>query len=342
MAPALTATLNNLSFPLRIGLVGTGYTAKLRAETLQHEPRATLIAVAGHTPTKTETFAQTYQAEPLSSWQALVERADLDLVMIATVNRDHGAIARAALQAGKHVVVEYPLSLDVAEAEALLTLAKAQNLLLHVEHIELLGGLHQALLRSLPLVGKPFHVRYATMNPRRPAPQRWTYNPVLFGFPLVGALSRIHRLTNAFGSVATVSCQTRFWGTEAIELTAPADGTYTTCLCTAHLRFTNDLRAEVVYGKGECLWQAERKLEVHGEKGALIFGTDQATLIQPDGTYPIEVGGRRGLFAKDTHMVLEHLAEGQPLYVTPEESLYALRVADAACRAAEAGQVVQL
>lgn len=320
--------------PVRVGLVGTGYAAKLRAETLQKDVRSTLVAVVGHTLEKTEAFSHTYQAEVLSSWEQLVERSDFDLVIVSTINRDHGIIARAALETGKHVVVEYPLSLDVAEAEELIALAQAQSKLLHVEHIELLGGLHQALKQSLPTIGNVFYARYATINPQRPAPRKWTYHPQLFGFPLIAALSRLHRLTDLFGSVATVSCQNRVWDTDS-EF-------YKACLCTTQLSFTSGLVAEVTYGKGETLWQEERKFEVHGEKGGLIFDGDQGVLIQSDETTPIEVGTRRGMFAKDTGMVLDHLFEGTPLYVTPAASLYTLKVADAAQRSAHTGETVSV
>ncbi|PSB28275.1 Gfo/Idh/MocA family protein [Stenomitos frigidus] len=332
----MTKTPLSFSLPLQVGLVGTGYAAKLRSQALQVEPRATLTAVAGHTFESTEAFSQTYGAEPIASWTELVQRSALDVIIIATVNRDHGAIVRAALEAGKHVIVEYPLALDVTEATALIALAKAQDKLLHVEHIELLGNMHQALKTSLPAIGKPFFARYATIKPENPAPQRWTYHPELFGFPLVGALSRLHRLIDLFGTVVTVSCQSQFGDR------AEAAPYYATCYCTAQLRFQSGLLAEVVYAKGEAIWQSERKMAVHGDKGALIFDGDQGTLVQADGSEPIALGSRRGLFTKDTAMVLDYLIYGKPLYVTPETSLYTLKVADAARRSAESGQTVKL
>lgn len=322
--------------PLQVGLIGTGYAAKLRSQALQTEPRATLVAVAGHTLESTQAFSQTYGAKSIASWAELIQQASIDLVMIATVNRDHGAIVRAALEAGKHVIVEYPLALDVAEATELIALATSQNRLLHVEHIELLGNMHQALSASLPTIGQPFYARYATIKPERPAPERWTYHPELFGFPLIGALSRLHRLIDLFGAVATVNCQTQF--SDRAEVTPY----YTTCYCTAQLRFRSGLLAEVVYAKGEAVWQAERKMEVHGDKGALIFDGDQGTLVQAEGSQPIALGSRRGLFTKDTAMVLDYLIDGVPLYVMPETSLYTLKVADAARRSAETGHTIAL
>ncbi len=326
--------INTPSVPIRAGLVGTGFAAKLRAETLQADSRSHLVAVSGHTLEKTKEFAHTHEASAIASWQQLVEHPDLDLVIICTINRDHGAIARAALDAGKHVVVEYPLCLDPSEAESLIALAQAKGKLLHVEHIELLGGLHQALRQSLPEIGNTFYARYVTITPQRPAPKRWTYHQELFGFPLSAALSRIHRLTDLFGDVASVSCQSRFW--EA------SSDYYTACLCSAQLRFTNGLIAEVTYGKGEAFWQGLRNFEVHGEQGTLVFEGDQGTLVRGEERTSIEVAGRRGLFVKDTDMVLDYLIEGTPLYVSATASYYALKVADAARQSAETGKAISL
>lgn len=328
---------------LGIGLVGTGYAAKLRAEALMTDSRAKLIAIAGGDIERTQIFSQTYRAIAYPSWQDLCDRPDVDLVIIATINQDHGKIAKAALQAGKHVVVEYPLALDPNEAQAAIALAKAQNKLLHVEHIELLGGVHQALKTSLPLVGNVFYARYATVKPEHPAPQRWSYHREQFGFPLVGALSRLHRLIDLFGKVTHVTCQAQFWPPTLPTPHSPLPTPYyTTCLCTAHLHFQAGLLAEVTYGKGAALWQSERKFAVHGDQGALIMDGDQGTLITAAGSQTIAVGGRRGLFTRDTAMVIDHLLTGSPLYITPEASLYTLRVADAVRQSAETGQAIAI
>ncbi|MGP1385740.1 MAG: Gfo/Idh/MocA family protein [Thainema sp.] len=329
--------MNDFSFPIRVGLVGTGYAAKLRADALQSEPRAKLVAVTSHRYEQALEFSHTYGIRAVHPWQDLCASADVDLIMIATVNRDHGAIARAALEADKHVVVEYPLALDVAIAEEIIQLAEQRQRFLHVEHIELLGGLHQALLKNLSEIGQPFHVHYRTINPQRPAPRKWTYQRDLFGFPLMGALSRLHRMTNAFGPVATVSAQIRYR-----DLSNAEAGAFDACLCTAQLQFQSGVLAEVIYGKGETLWQKARYLEVQGTAGALVFDNDQGTLVQTDSTVPLEVGGRRGLFAKDTGYVFDALTQNKPMYVTPAESLYALRVAEAAQLAAMEQTVVQL
>jgi biliverdin reductase len=324
--------MNNLVETAKVGVVGTGYAAGARCEAFTQDQRCKIQAIAGYTKEKTEEFALNFQAVAVDSWQELVEREDIDLVVICNVNCHHGAIAGAALSHGKHVIVEYPLCLDVAEAEELIALAKIQKKMLHVEHIELLGSMHQALKQHLHQVGDVFYVRYSTITPQRPAPRKWTYNHELFGFPFMGALSRFHRLVDLFGKVTAVNCHSRFWEVETQY--------YQSCLCISQLNFSSGLLGQVVYGKGETLWQPERKFEIYGESGGLVFDGDTGVFIESEKTTPIETTTRRGLFAKDTSMVLDHLFNGTPLYITPEESLYTLKVADAARRSASTGMTV--
>ena len=324
----------SVNSPIRVGIVGTGFAAKLRAETVVADARAHLVAVAGRTPQKTEAFSQTFGAEAAVSWRKLVERSDLDLIIVCTVNRDHGAIVLAALENDKHVVVEYPLSLDVSEGERAIELATQKQKLLHIEHIELLGGLHQAIKASLPLIGKVFYARYVTITSQQSVPERWTYQHSLFGFPLIGAISRLHRFTDLFGEVASVNCRSQFWDTQP--------DFYKACLCSAQLQFASGVLAEVVYGKGEVFWQSENVFTIYGEDGTLIFTPESGQLIQGENKQTIAVGTRRGLFAKDTDMVLAYLLNGTPLYVNNASSLYALKVADAARRSSDTRQNIIL
>lgn len=307
---------------IRVGIIGTGFAARRRAEAFAGDDRSQLVAVAGSSWERVEELCQLYSAEIFTDWSELVCRNDIDLVAICTTNQLHGEIVRAALENGKNVVVEYPLSLDPTEAEELVALAETKGTLLHVEHIELLGGVHQALIQGLPVISPAFYVRYVTISPKHPAPRKWSYQSDAFGFPLVGALSRLHRLVDRFGEVASVRGRVKFWD-------APEVGYYKACWCEAQLDFTSGVMGEVVYAKGEMFWQSENQLAVYGEKGTLILGSNGGVLIDADGEKAIEVGGRRGLFAKDTTMVIDRLLEGKPLYLANTDSVYTLKVADA-------------
>lgn len=319
--------------PLRVGIIGTGYAAQRRAEVLLADRRAQLVTVAGHSTEKTREFCQSFNLSAADSWQALVANPALDLVIIATINQLHGAIAMAALQAGKHVVLEYPLALDYATGKALQTLAQEQNKLLHVEHIELISGVHQAIRQNIDRIGPVFYGRYSTIQCQSPAPQRWTYHHQHFGFPLIAALSRITRFIDLFGPVKTVNAQSQFW--------PQANGDYFRgCLCNAYLRFASGLMAEVIYGKGDVFHQGDRTLTLHGKGGSLVFVGETGELIQNGETVPIPVGSRRGLFKQDTEAVLDYFEQGKPLYVELDASLYALQVAATCAQASESGQTL--
>ncbi len=322
--------MNKVSNFIQVGIIGTGFAACRRAEVLLQSKFASLVAVTGHTQEKTEEFAAKYGVSLLNSWPELVSLPNLDLVVICTVNNTHGAIAKAALNAGKHVIIEYPLSLDISEAEDLINLARAKNLLLHVEHIEILGGLHQAIKEYLPKLGNVFYARYITVKIDNPAPEKWTYHHDLYGFPLMAAVSRIHRFTNLFGKVTSVSCQSKFWN-------LPNSQYYSACLCDAQLKFENGLIADITYGKGDKFWQSYRDFEIHGEEGSLIFKGDKGHLITSAGNQEIVIPSRRGLFQKDTEIVLNHLLTNDILYVSNQASYYALKMADFARKSAETG-----
>lgn len=75
------------------------------------------------------------------------------------------------------------LSLDPDDAESLITLAQEKNKLLHVEHIELLGGLHNAIKASLAAIGQVFYVRYVTINPQHPTPLNGHISRLYLVFP---------------------------------------------------------------------------------------------------------------------------------------------------------------
>ena len=329
------ASYGEINLPLRVGIVGTGFAAKIRAHSFAAESRTHLVAVSGRNPERTAEFAQGLDIVAVADWQTLVQMPEIDLVLVATINSNHGAIVRAAIAAGKHTIVEYPLAIDLHEATEIVALAAAKQVLLHVEHIELLGGLHQTMREWLDRLGEVHYARYSTIVCQRPIPKKWTFNRSEFGFPLMAALSRLHRFTDLFGAVESINCDNRDWG--------GVGDYYKTCLCTAQLRFkhTNAI-GEVVYGKGEGLWQNSRKFEVHGAQGALIFDGDEGVFIQDGTSTPLDLGARKGLFARDLEFVLDHLIDGKPNYVTPAASLATLRVADAARISAQTRRTVTI
>jgi biliverdin reductase len=318
---------------MHIGIIGTGYAAKARAAAIRTDGRATLRWVAGREDASM--LAQEWGVDSYYDGLAALTDPLVDLVFICVANIAHGALVREALLHHKHVVVEYPLALDYEESLALAHLAQQKQRLLHVEHIELISDLHLQLREHVANIGPIFHARSVTQTPTHPAPQRWSYHRDMFGFPLIGALSRISRLIDLLGDVKSVSCQNNYIGEE--------NGYFQSCFCAAQLHFSQGSIAEVLYAKGAQVWRSEISLELQGAHGGLQLQGDEITVFGQGDPIQLSAGSRRGLFQRDTTAVLDHLLLlEKPLYTSLDQSLYALQVAAACQTSATTGQVVTL
>lgn len=119
--------------PLRVGLVGYGSAAKtFHAPLIAATPGLELVAVASRRPDQVRAERPLLDVE--AAPEALFARADIDLVVIPTPNETHHALARAALLAGKHVVVDKPFTVTVAEGCELEALARDTGRVLSVFH----------------------------------------------------------------------------------------------------------------------------------------------------------------------------------------------------------------
>ncbi|MCU4121351.1 oxidoreductase [Variovorax sp. N23] len=119
------------STPVRVGLVGYGFAGQtFHAPVLAATPGLVLAAVASSRPEKVLADWPGVPVEPDAA--ALFARPDIDLVVVATPNAQHHPIAKAALEAGKHVVVDKPFTLDAGQARDLAALARRRGRLLSV------------------------------------------------------------------------------------------------------------------------------------------------------------------------------------------------------------------
>lgn len=127
---------------LRWAIIGVGVAGRARAVAIDKDPRAVLVAV------HRGRFAPDVEAPSMPTPQAAIAAADC--VAICSPAAAHASQVRAALEADKHVVVEYPLARDATIAADLLELAAQRRRVLHVEHIELLGAVSQTLRALVP------------------------------------------------------------------------------------------------------------------------------------------------------------------------------------------------
>jgi predicted dehydrogenase len=97
---------------------------RLRAEALRRAPGLALAAVADVEPERARAAAQRHGARVEPDWERLVAAPDLDAVIVATPPRLHGAMCRAAIEAGKHVLCEKPLTPGPEEGRQVLAAAE--------------------------------------------------------------------------------------------------------------------------------------------------------------------------------------------------------------------------
>mmetsp|Transcript_26499 Transcript_26499/g.57818 ORF Transcript_26499/g.57818 Transcript_26499/m.57818 type:complete len:361 (-) Transcript_26499:569-1651(-) len=119
--------------PVRVALLGYGYASKtFHAPLIDSVSALNLHVISSSQPEKVlaDVPSATVVADP---YQA-IQRDDVDLVVIATPNTTHYSLAKAALHAGKHVVVDKPFTLTSSEAKDLGKLAASSDKLLSVFH----------------------------------------------------------------------------------------------------------------------------------------------------------------------------------------------------------------
>ncbi len=159
---------------LRIGLCGSRYIGALYAHSLKQVHGAQIVAVCSPN-TASEFAARQGIAAHYNDYRSMIEDCDLDAVAIAAPNDLHYDICLAAAAAGKHVLCEKPLALNLQEADAMVAacdragvvLMYAENLLFAPMYVRA----HQ--LAREGAVGQPFLVKQSQSHGGPYSPWFW-------------------------------------------------------------------------------------------------------------------------------------------------------------------------
>lgn len=133
----------------RVGVIGAGAIARR-----EHLPQlvaagATITAIAARTTESAAAAAAEHGGAVVADWRDLVTRDDVDAVVICTPNAQHAPQALAAIAAGKHVLVEKPFTITVAEADAVLAAAADKGVVAMTAHNGRFNPIVQALQRAV-------------------------------------------------------------------------------------------------------------------------------------------------------------------------------------------------
>lgn len=119
---------------IRIGVVGVGKLGSLHAKMLSQIKNADLVGIYDIDKTRADSIAKEYKTNVYSSLEDLLN--NVDGITIATPTTMHYVTAIAAVEAGKHLFIEKPITQSSEEGEKLVTRAKEKEVIIQVGHIE--------------------------------------------------------------------------------------------------------------------------------------------------------------------------------------------------------------
>lgn len=324
-----------MTAPIRTGIVGYGRMAEGHARRMRESGLYQVAAVADPTPARREAAGRDLGATVVDTAEQLLNE-DVELVLVTTHSSAHFEPALAAIRAGKHVLLEKPMTLTGDEAQALVEAGKAAGTLLSVYHQRRWDPDYRQVKKAVRegVLGELFLVENRTAG-AGPA--------VRFGAP---EFRQEWRVTRAMGG-GTLYDFGPHWIDQLLDLVGgPVTGVLADVRHFRHgdaedyfdlkLIFENGCRATA--SKCDLAYVSWPKWIVLGTQGSIRH--DQETLVRTAERAYFEL---EGVPAEDLHRnVALAIREGAPLLVTGEDGLRVLRVIDAAFRSAETGELVEV
>ena len=136
--------------PLRIAVIGAGNLGKIHARLLAQNPKAQLVAIADPCPTAQKNILTQVSVPVVGDYRSIIN--DIDAAVVATPTRFHFEIANELLSAGKHLLIEKPVTDSVEDALHLSNLADSTGAVVQVGHVE---QFNPAFAKALEKIGTP-------------------------------------------------------------------------------------------------------------------------------------------------------------------------------------------
>jgi myo-inositol 2-dehydrogenase / D-chiro-inositol 1-dehydrogenase len=166
--------------PVRFGLVGFGAWGQHHAQSIADDPGAELVAITAPSAASRAEAARLHpRARIFADHRAMLAGATLDLVDVVTPSHTHLEIARDALHAGCHLLLEKPMALRVEDCREIITLAEQRGRHLAVGHELRLSAQWGEIKRVIDrgVIGEPQYVLVElSRKPYRLGASGWRYD----------------------------------------------------------------------------------------------------------------------------------------------------------------------
>lgn len=336
---------------LRIAILGSGYMGRTHAECItKHVRRAQLVAVAGGS--RAEKLAQDYGAAFEASYEALLVRPDVDAVLVATPHAAHRDQVVAAAAAGKHVLVEKPMSTSVADCTAMIEACERAGVRLQVIQTQRFRG---AISRTHQLVADGAIGRVRMFNGRSlftdyvVGQSPWAGEPEQGGAFLDTGVHFFDLMRFVLGADAeSIFTTVRTFG----------DATYPGLNAMSQVQFEGGILAQhwMSYQMpSPSLPNSEHRYIIVGDRGTIDVDAYGKVLLGRDGTWtthweqpPIDYINRPldpvrlEAFFTQTQAFVDDVLDGRPDTVSGADGRAAVALVEAAWASSRSGQPVHL
>ncbi|MCB1193685.1 MAG: Gfo/Idh/MocA family oxidoreductase [Leptospiraceae bacterium] len=145
---------------LKIGIIGVGHMGQYHVNVARMLSGVELVGLYDTDDTRLQQISEKYATKSFSKLEDLLGKCDA--LIIATPTYLHYEVSKKALLAGKHVLVEKPITESVEEARELVSIAKDKGLILQVGHVERFNG---AVLELGKIVDSPILIESRRLAP---------------------------------------------------------------------------------------------------------------------------------------------------------------------------------
>lgn len=192
---------------LRYGILSTSSIAPRFIAAVRQAGAGEIVALSSRSLEKAKEKADLWQIpRAYGSHEALLADADVNIVYISTVNALHYTWAKAALEAGKHVICEKPCTTTAAETLALFALAREKGcFFMEAEKMLLLPTLTE--VRRRILAGDLGQITMVQLSHSFPGTYNgWMFDPAAGGGPLLSSgIYAVHLMLWLFGEIDSIS-----------------------------------------------------------------------------------------------------------------------------------------
>lgn len=319
-SPESTDGTNPDALPLGVAMIGYAFMGKAHSNAWRNVssffdvPAFEQKVLVGRDAAQVAEAAAKYGwAETATDWRSVLERDDIHIVDICAPGWMHAEIAIAALEAGKHVLVEKPLANTLAEAEAMADTARSAR----ERGVQSMIGFNYRRVPALALakeliaegrLGTVRHVRAAYLQDwlvDPDSPMTWRLNKETAGSGALGDIAS-HAIDQVMfllgGAVTEVSGRLHTFVNSRPGADGPEEVTVDDA-AWATLTLDSGTIASVEVSRVATGQKNSLKLEIYGDKGSLLFDLEAINELGfLDATLPVrEQGFRRILVNEPEH-----------------------------------------